>query len=84
MTVRMLLPHSMGRVTVINPHTFEAEYDHPILNIYSSYSSIKQPIMEWLVETWGNRLAMGFDGNDYYIDFPSEADMNWFKLRWLA
>ena len=83
MTVRMLLPYSMGKFGPMDPRTFEHDIDHPILEIYSSHSSIKQPIMEWLVETWGDKLGMGFDGTDYYIDFPSEADMNWFKLRWL-
>lgn len=82
--VRLTLPHSMGRMTAVNPQTFEAEYHHPILNIYSSYSSVKQPIMEWCASTWGNRVSMGFDGDDYYIDFPTEADLNWFKLRWLS
>ncbi len=82
--VRLSLPYSMGRTTVVNPMTFESEYDHPILNIYSSHSSVKQPIMQWCAEIWGNRVSMGFDGDDYYIDFPTEADLNWFKLRWLS
>ena len=80
---RLLLPFEMGRMSLINPHTFEAEYDHPILNIYSSYSSVKQPILAWLVENYGNRASTGFDGNEYYIDFPTDADLMWFKLRWL-
>jgi len=84
MTVRLTLPFSMGREIPSHHPYIDAEYDHPILIIGSSYSSVKQPIMQWCAETWGNRVSMGFDGDDYYIDFPSEADLNWFKLRWLS
>lgn len=83
MTVRMLLPFSMGR-EVLTTHPFDTPYiEHPILDVGSSYSSVKQPIMAWCAEHYGNRISMGFDGNDYYIDFPTEADVTVFKLKWL-
>jgi hypothetical protein len=84
MSVRLLLPYSMGSEVYVNPMTFEPAIDHPILDIGSSYSSVKQPIMQWCAELWGNRVSMGFNGDDYYIDFPTESDLNWFKLRWLS
>ena len=78
----------MGRVTYYNPYTHESAYDHPILNVGSSYSSIKTEIMQWLIEYYGDTYAthpvrVGFD-NDYYIDFDTEQDLTRFKLRWLA
>lgn len=84
--VRMHLPFSMGTPGVTNPVTFEQDIRHPILNIGSSYSSIKTPIMQWLAENYGNKVNCGFDGEceEYYIDFPTEADVTWFKLRWMS
>lgn len=83
--VRFLLPFEMGTIKTIQNGTDWADfdYDHPILIIGSSHSSIKQPILEWLVETWGDKVSTGFDGDNYYIDFPTEADLTWFKVRWL-
>ena len=82
----MFLPFSMGTPGVTNPVTFEQDIQHPILNIGSSYSSIKPDIMEWLAATYGTRVQPGFDVDceEYYIDFPTEADVTWFKLRWLS
>ena len=84
--VRLYLLESMGTTVSVNPVTYEPDVSHPILHIGSSYSSIKQPIMEWLAENYGTRVQPGFDTEveDYYIDFPTEADVTWFKLRWLS
>jgi hypothetical protein len=82
--VRLLLPFSMGKEVRTKDKWVDFEYEHPILIIGSSYSSIKQPILEWLVDTYGTDVKTGFDGNEYYIDFPTEADITWFKLRWLS
>lgn len=81
--IRVYLPLTMGHRTSFNPMTYEEEWEHPILYVGSSHSSIKQPIMEWLAETYGTEVQPGFDG-EYYIDFPTEADVTWFKLRWLS
>lgn len=83
MTVRMLLPFSMGKTMYINPNTFEPDIYHPILDIGSSFSSIKPHIMEWLKEHYGNSVNVGFSDGDYYIDFPTETDKTLFILRWL-
>lgn len=83
MTARLVLPFSMGTYGLVDPFTYEPMIDHPILDIGSSYSSIKVPIQKWLFDTHGDKFETGFDGNDYYIDFPTEADLNWFKLKWL-
>lgn len=81
---RLLLPFSMGKVIYSDPMTFEEHIDHPILNIGSSSAQLKQPIWDWLQAQHGNsECRIGFDGNEYYIDFPSEADVTWFKMRWL-
>jgi hypothetical protein len=84
MTARLFLPFSMGRETVVDPVTFETEIDHPILDIGSSYSSVKYPIIEWLVDRYGTNCSTGYDGDagQYYIDFPSEKDITVFLLRW--
>lgn len=84
--VRLYLPFSMGIRVNFDPLTYEEEWVHPILHIGSSYSSIKAPIMEWLAENYGTRVQPGFDTEveDYYIDFPTDADVTWFKLRWLS
>lgn len=83
MRARMLLPFSMGTYGRMDPDTYERPIDHPILDIGSSYSWVKEPIMDWLVETYDDNFKIGFDGIDYYIDFLSEADLTWFKLKWL-
>lgn len=83
MTARLLLPFKMGKYGPMDPLTYERKIDHPILDIGSSHSWVKAHIQVWLVNHYGNDITIGFDGNDYYIDFPTEADLNWFKLRWL-
>ena len=83
MTARMLLPFSMGTYRPANSFTVYQEIDHPILSIGSSYSAIKEPILVWLHEQYGNQIHYGFDGKEYFIDFPSEADKTMFMLRWL-
>ncbi len=82
MTVRMYLPFSMGKTIHTDPFTFEPVIEHPILDIGSSYSVIKPHIEDWVDEHCPDR-AIGLEDGNYYIDFPTEADMAWFKLRWL-
>ncbi len=82
MTVRMSLPISMGKVVHTDPFTLEPEIDHPILDIGSSYSSVKPHILDWLIKHYGNNFSIGIDG-EYYIDFPTEKDLLWFKLKFL-
>ena len=86
MTVRLYLPERMGTTVSVNPVTYEPVVKHPILNVYSSHCSIKMPVLEWLDDTYGDSTYTGFDGErgEYYIDFPTEADVTWFKLRWLS
>lgn len=83
MTVRMSLPFNMGTSGAVDPYTFEQKVDHPILDIGSSQASIKQPVQEWLVNNFNNECRWGFDGKEYFIDFPSESDMVWFTLKWI-
>lgn len=83
MTARLVLPFSMGTYGLIDPVTYERPLDHPILVVGSSNAIIKWPIIQWLTDTYGDRFSTGFDGTDYYIDFPSEEDITWFKLKWL-
>ena len=84
--VRLYLLESMGTTVSVNPHTYEPDVRHPILDVHSSHCSIKTPIMEWLAKNYGTRVQPGFDVDceEYYIDFPTEADVTWFKLRWLS
>ncbi len=82
MTARMMLPFSMGKVVHTDPYTLAPVIEHPILDIGNSYSSVKSHIMDWLIDRYGNCFCVGLDG-EYYIEFPTEKDMLWFKLRWL-
>lgn len=83
--VRLLLPFSMGKVIYSDPMTFEEHIDHPILSIGSCSANVKQPIWDWLKEQYSDsECSVGFDGSEYYIDFPTEADVTWFKMRWMA
>lgn len=82
MSVRMLLPFSMGTYGAIDPYTFAQPVNHPILDIGSSQASIKQHIQEWLVNCCNNECRWGFDGKEYFIEFPTEEDMALFLLRW--
>ena len=79
---RLLLPFSMGSQVYAHPDTYEPTIDHPILDIGSSYSGVKTPILEWLQEKYGDTASTGFNGDEYYIDFPTEADITLFMLRW--
>lgn len=83
MTARLSLPFSMGTYGSVDPDTYEHSINHPVLDIGSSQSWVKTHIQVWLVNHYGHDFTIGFDGNDYYIDFPTEADIAWFKLRWL-
>lgn len=83
MSARMLLPFNMGTYGIMDPDTGECPLDHPILVVGSSNSTIKWPIMWWLIDTYGDRISTGFDGTEYFIDFPSEEDITWFKMKWL-
>lgn len=82
MTVRMLLPFNMGRVTHFNQDTYEETIEHPVLNISGSYATVKPEIRKWMIDTF-RYCHSGFICGDYFIDFKTEEDMNWFKLRWL-
>ena len=78
---------TMGYIRGVHPMTYEPEVVHPILEVHSSYSSIKTEIMQWLIEYYGDTpdddVRVGFD-TEYYIDFDTEQDLTWFKLRWLS
>ena len=82
--VRLYLLESMGTTVKINPVTYEPDVRHPVLNVYSSHCSVKMEVLDWLAENYGGRASTGFDGNEYYIDFSTEADITWFKMRWLS
>lgn len=79
----MVLPFSMGTYGPMDLYTCERPIDHPILDIGSSNTIIKWPIVQWLTDTYGDRFSTGFDGTNYYIDLPSEEDITWFKLKWM-
>ena len=82
MPVRIQLPFSMGKVTYPDPNTFEPVFDHPILDIGSSYSSVKSEVLEWLSKHCDDQFDVGFTAGGYYIDFPTESAMILFVLRW--
>ena len=82
MTVRMLLPFTMGKVTSANPYTYEHTIEHPVLDISSSFAIVKPEIRQWMVDTFGF-CHSGWDCGDYFIDFKTEADKTVFMLRWL-
>ena len=64
--------------------TFEEIYDHPILEIGSSYSTLKTEIRIWLNENFGTNWEFTFSGNDYQLWFRTEAHKTWFLIRWLT
>jgi hypothetical protein len=74
----------MGRTLNINFNsvTHHQEIIHPFLDIGSSHSGVKAHILEWLTEQYGDKCSVGFDGVDYFIDFPTEPDLTMFLLRW--
>jgi hypothetical protein len=86
MMIRFYLPiEGMGITKGVDPNTYEPDMYHPILDVGSSYSSVKTEIMQWLAEYYGDdpEQRTGID-HEYYIDFDTEADLTWFKLRWLS
>lgn len=75
----------------VNPITYEPSVSHSLLDIHSSHMSLKTEITQWLIEYYHitadqNDQRYGFDREtgEYYIDFDTEQDLMWFKLRWLS
>ena len=69
------------RILGQHPVTFESELEHPILDISSSYSTLRQPITDWFA-TKQIDYKFGFDGKGYYIDFYNQQDVALFVLTW--
>jgi hypothetical protein len=82
--IKLPIPFSMGTYGEPDPMTFEYEIDHPILNIGSSYSSLKDEVAEWLDANLGKSWSCEWDnyGAEYRMIFESEEDMTLFLLRW--
>lgn len=67
----------------ININTFEYEYaDHPVLEISSSYSTLKYEVRGWLKKQ-GMEYTFLFEGDYYVIKFLNDKDATMFCLRWL-
>lgn len=81
--IKLPIPFSMGTYGEPDPMTFEYEIDHPILNIGSSYSSIKDEVAEWLDATFGERWKCELGQRaEFTMIFETEEDMTLFLLRW--
>ena len=81
--IKLPIPFSMGTYGEPDPMTFEYEIDHPILNIGSSYSSLKDEVAEWLDATFGERWKCVLSQRaEFTMIFESEEDMTLFLLRW--
>lgn len=73
--IRVDLPFELGT------RRLDGTIDHPVLDIGSSYSSLRQDVQDWLSEHCPE-CGLGFDGG-YHIEFRSEADATLFRMRWL-
>ncbi len=84
--IKFYLPFSMGKRGPVNPQTYLQEIDHPVLDIGSSYTILKEEVRQWLNDTYGDdraqwRFSMATGG--YFIEFAQEEYVTAFKLRWL-
>ena len=80
------LPLSMGKLVKFNPATFETTYYHPVLEISSSFSCLKQEVTVWLDENIGKverDWDFSFREGEYCLAFKTEEDLTLFLLRWL-
>ena len=78
--IKIPLPFNIGPV-IVNPVTLEHVWDHPILNIGSSYSSLRPEVNEWLAKTCKS-WSFGYNGHTYELRFDKEEDAVMFMLRW--
>lgn len=76
------LPFSLAKTVIQNQCTFETEYiDHPVLEIGSSYSCLRQDVEAWLTE---NNINYRFYlDHGYVIEFDSLPDATTFCMRWM-
>ena len=80
--IKLPIPFSMGTYGEPDPMTFEYEIDHPILNIGSSYSSLKDEVAEWLDAKFDKSWSCEWGHDGAELIFESEEDMTLFLLRW--
>lgn len=79
----LTLEFSRGKVVYRDPTTFEEIYDHPVLEIGSSYAALKFEVIKWLNDNYGSDWGFKFYDGDYRLFFKSEEHKNWFIMRWL-
>ena len=75
------LPFNTGQVTV-NPTTLEHVWDHPILNVGSSYATLRFEVKEWLNQTCKGNWWFGYNNRTYELRFENDEDAIMFALRW--
>lgn len=76
------LPFSLGTVVYIDPVTGEEIISHPVLDIGSSYSTLKQEIIKWL-KVNSIEYTFLYKSPDYIIIFTNEQEAMQFSLLWL-
>lgn len=81
--ISVLLPFTMSKSIKRDPNTFEKVYkDHPVLEIGSSYCSVRQDVHDWLRDN-DIQYVLTLRNSDYEILFDSKQDELAFRLRWL-
>lgn len=77
------IPLSFRMGTIVWENRHEKVWDHPVLHIGSSHSSVKGEVIAWLDEHCQGRWQFGFNYRTYEIRFELEDDAVLFSLRWL-
>lgn len=45
--------------------------------------SLNKNVQEWLDTFLKGKWNFGHTKDEFFIDFKTESDLNWFKLRWM-
>jgi hypothetical protein len=81
--ISVILSFEQGKIIGSDPITMTYVWDHPVLDIGSSYSGLLDEVKEWLDTHCEGSWKFGFNRRTYELKFELEKDATLFRLRWL-
>lgn len=77
------LSFEQGRIIGTDSITQTHIWEHPVLDIGSSYSGLLEEVKAWLDTHCEGTWKFGFNQRTYELQFELEKDATLFRLRWL-
>ena len=77
------VPLSFNLGTVVWEHNGEQVTEHPVLDIGSTYSALKDDVNLWLRRNCQGSYKFGHNQRTYELRFDLQEDATLFVLRWL-